>query len=117
MLAPLFAPSALPAPLDACDPASALPDFAARVAALRQWQQSIASGYVTSQKEEALQAEFLTLVFGRALGYEFERPEYRQLLLEKKTAVDGTKPDGALGGPVRAVVSCACRIYAAGERA
>jgi hypothetical protein len=62
-----------------------------------------------------LQAEFLTLVFGEALGYEHQRPDYRQLLLEKKTNVDGTKPDGALGdfgadgkgalgGPVRAVV-------------
>ena len=97
------------------DPAVALPDFAARVEKLRRWQAGIASGYVTSQKEEALQAEFLNLVFGEALGYEHQRPEYRQLLLEKKTNVDGTKPDGALGqfaadpkgalsGPVRAVV-------------
>ncbi|WP_035566673.1 type IIL restriction-modification enzyme MmeI [Hymenobacter sp. IS2118] len=114
---PLFAPApaALPAPLATYLPAQALPDFAARVAKLRQWQQRIASGYVTSQKEEALQAEFLTLVFGQALGYECERPDYRQLLLEKKTNVDGTKPDGALGdfaadgkgalgGPTRAVV-------------
>lgn len=114
---PLFAPApaALPAPLAAYHPATALPDWPARVEKLRQWQQRIASGYVTSQKEEALQAEFLTLVFGQALGYEWERPEFRQLLLEKKTNVDGTKPDGALGdfaadgkgalgGPVRAVV-------------
>ncbi len=85
------------------------------MARLRSWQQRIASGYVGSQKEEALQAEFLNLVFGQALGYEHERPDYRQLLLEKKTNVDGTKPDGALGdfaadgkgaltGPVRVVV-------------
>ncbi|MDB5234496.1 MAG: hypothetical protein JWR44_1489, partial [Hymenobacter sp.] len=115
-LLPLFpADAALPAPLAAYDPNMALPDFAARVEKLRRWQASIASGYVTTQKEEALQAEFLNLVFGQALGYEFERPDYRQLLLEKKTNVDGTKPDGALGqfaadpkgalaGPVRAVV-------------
>ncbi|WP_375417606.1 DNA methyltransferase, partial [uncultured Hymenobacter sp.] len=112
---PLFAPDALPTPLAAYDPALSLPDFPAHLEKLRRWQQSIASGYVTTQKEEALQAEFLNLVFGQALGYEFERPEYRQLLLEKKTSVDGTKPDGALGefaadprgalgGPVRAVV-------------
>ncbi len=113
---PLFpTDAALPAPLTAYDPAMALPDFAARVEKLRRWQASIASGYVTTQKEEALQAEFLNLVFGQALGYEHERPDYRQLLLEKKTNVDGTKPDGALGqfaadpkgalaGPVRAVV-------------
>ena len=113
---PLFPTDApLPAPLTAYDPAIALPDFADRVARLRSWQQRIASGYVGSQKEEALQAEFLNLVFGQALGYEHERPDYRQLLLEKKTNVDGTKPDGALGdfaadgkgalsGPVRVVV-------------
>jgi len=112
---PLFAPAALPAPLATYDPSVALLDFATRVEKLRRWQQSIASGYVTTQKEEALQAEFLHLVFGQALRYEFERPDYRQLLLEKKTNVDGTKPDGALGefaadpkgalgGPVRAVV-------------
>ena len=112
---PLFAPASLPAPLTAYYPTQALPDFAARLEKLRSWQQRIASGYVGSQKEEALQAEFLTLVFGQVLGYEYERPDYRQLLLEKKTNVDGTKPDGALGdfaadgkgalgGPVRAVV-------------
>ncbi|HEX8326555.1 MAG TPA: hypothetical protein VF629_03360 [Hymenobacter sp.] len=87
----------LPAPLTAYDPTIALPDFAARVERLRRWQASIASGYVTTQKEEALQAEFLNLMFGQALGYEFERPNFRQLRLEKKTNVDGTKPDGALG--------------------
>ena len=115
-LLPLFpAAAALPAPLTVYDPAIALPDFAARVEKLRRWQTSIDSGYVTNQKEEALQAEFLNLVFGEALGYEHQRPEYRQLLLEKKTNVDGTKPDGSLGqfaadlkgalaGPVRAVV-------------
>ncbi|MGI4735737.1 MAG: Eco57I restriction-modification methylase domain-containing protein [Janthinobacterium lividum] len=115
MLSLFPADAPLPAPLTAYDPAIALPDFSARVARLRSWQQRIASGYVGSQKEEALQAEFLNLVFGQALGYEHERPDYRQLLLEKKTNVDGTKPDGALGdfaadgkgalsGPVRVVV-------------
>ncbi|QIX63079.1 N-6 DNA methylase [Hymenobacter sp. BT18] len=109
------APAALPAPLATYQPAQALPDFATRLEKLRSWQQRIASGYVTSQKEEALQAEFLTLIFGQALGYEHERTDFRQLLLEQKTAVDGTKPDGslghfaadgkgALGGPTRAVI-------------
>ena len=56
-LLPLFpADAALPAPLTAYDPAVALPDFATRVEQLRRWQASIASGYVTTQKEEALQA-------------------------------------------------------------
>ena len=104
-----------PPPSPLTTPPLPCPTFADRVARLRSWQQRIASGYVGSQKEEALQAEFLNLVFGQALGYEHERPDYRQLLLEKKTNVDGTKPDGALGdfaadgkgaltGPVRVVV-------------
>lgn len=68
-LLPLFpAEVALPGPLAAYDPTTALPDFAARVEKQRRWQASIASGYVTTQKEEALQAEFLHLVFGQALG-------------------------------------------------
>ena len=111
----LFASDALPVPLDTYFPAAAILDFATRVEKLRRWQQSINTGYVNSEKEEALQAEFLTLVFGQALGYEHERPEHRQLLIERKTNVDGTKPDGslgefaadpkgALGGPVRAVI-------------
>lgn len=55
---PLFAPDApLPAPLTAYNPEIALPDFAARVKKLQRWQQAIASGYVTSQKEETLQTE------------------------------------------------------------
>ncbi|MBJ6146381.1 N-6 DNA methylase [Hymenobacter sp. BT559] len=113
---PLFPTDApLPAPLTAYDPALALPDFADRVARLRSWQQRIASGYVGSTKEEVLKSEFLTLIFGQVLGYEDQRHDYRQLVLEKKTNVDGTKPDGALGdfaadgkgalsGPVRVVV-------------
>ena len=115
MLSLFPADAPLPAPLTAYDPSIALPDFVARVEKLRLWQQRIASGYVTSTKEEVLKSEFLSKVFGQALGYEEERTDYRQLVLEKKTNVDGTKPDGALGqfaadpkgalgGPVRAVV-------------
>ncbi|MBO0360098.1 Eco57I restriction-modification methylase domain-containing protein [Hymenobacter sp. BT186] len=114
-LLPLFPAATLPAPFTPYDPAAALPDFAERVRHLRRWQQAIASGYVRSHKEEALQAEFLNLLFGQVLGYEYQATTHRQLQLELKTLTDGTKPDGALGdfvaapggslgGPVRAVV-------------
>ncbi|UYZ63947.1 Eco57I restriction-modification methylase domain-containing protein [Hymenobacter weizhouensis] len=114
-LLPLFPAQTLPAPLTHFDPATALPDFAERVRHLRRWQQAIKEGYVRSRKEEALQAEFLNLLFGQVLGYEYEATTHRQLQLELKTLTDGTKPDGALGefvagpggglgGPVRAVV-------------
>lgn len=115
MLLPLFPAATLPAPLTHHDPATLLPDFAERLRHLRRWQQGIISGYVRSQKEEALQAEFLNLLFGQVLGYEYQATDHRQLQLELKTLTDGTKPDGALGdfvagpggnlgGAVRAVV-------------
>lgn len=114
-LLPLFPAATLPAPFTHFDPSSALPDFAERVRALRRWQQAIKDGYVRAHKEEALQAEFLNLLFGEVLGYEYRATTHRQLQLELKTLTDGTKPDGALGefvavpsgglgGPVRAVV-------------
>ncbi|QNE39103.1 N-6 DNA methylase [Hymenobacter sp. NBH84] len=114
-LLPLFPATTLPTPLSHFDPATALPNFTERVRHLRRWQQAIKDGYVRSRKEEALQAEFLDLLFGEVLGYEYQATTHRQLQLELKTLTDGTKPDGALGdfvaapggnlgGPVRAVV-------------
>ena len=114
-LLPLFPAQVLPAPFAHFEPAAALPDFAGRVRHLRRWQQAIREGYVRAHKEEALQAEFLNLLFGQVLGYEYQATDHRQLQLELKTLTDGTKPDGALGefvagpggalgGPVRAVV-------------
>ena len=114
-LLPLFPAQVLPAPFAHFEPAAALPDFAGRVRHLRRWQQAIQEGYVRAHKEEALQAEFLNLLFEQVLGYEYQATDHRQLQLELKTLTDGTKPDGALGefvagpggglgGPVRAVV-------------
>ncbi|MBG8554953.1 Eco57I restriction-modification methylase domain-containing protein [Hymenobacter guriensis] len=114
-LLPLFPATSLPAPFTHFDAATSLPDFAERVRHLRRWQQAIKDGYVRANKEEALQAEFLNLLFGEVLGYEYQSTTHRQLQLELKTLTDGTKPDGALGefvtvpsgglgGPVRAVV-------------
>ncbi|WP_303312685.1 DNA methyltransferase [Hymenobacter sp. BT730] len=114
-LLPLFPATTLPARFTHFTPATTLPDFAERVRALRRWQQAIRDGYVRAHKEEALQAEFLNLLFGEVLGYEFRATTHRQLQLELKTLTDGTKPDGALGefvatpsgglgGPVRAIV-------------
>ncbi|MFD2784001.1 Eco57I restriction-modification methylase domain-containing protein [Hymenobacter rubripertinctus] len=114
-LLPLFPAAELPAPFTRFAPATALPDFAERVRHLRHWQQAIKDRYVHDRKEEVLQAEFLNLLFGQVLGYEYQATTHRQLELELKTLTDGTKPDGALGdfvrvpsgglgGPVRAVV-------------
>ncbi|PJJ60095.1 Eco57I restriction-modification methylase domain-containing protein [Hymenobacter chitinivorans] len=114
-LLPLFPGKELPAPFAKFKPDTVVPDFAERVRHLRHWQQAIKDRYVHDRKEEVLQAEFLNLIFGQVLGYEYQATTHRQLELELKTLTDGTKPDGALGefvakpsgglgGPVRAVI-------------
>lgn len=51
-----------------------------------------------SQKEEALQTNFLNDIFGKVLGYEIDTGEMEfNLLTEYKTQKDGTKVDGVLG--------------------
>ncbi len=51
-----------------------------------------------SQKEEALQTNFLNDIFGKVLGYEIDTgKEEFNLLSEYKTQKDGTKVDGVLG--------------------
>lgn len=54
--------------------------------------------YKDSQKEEALQTNFLNDIFGKVLGYEIDTGEAEfNLLTEYKTQKDGTKVDGILG--------------------
>ncbi|MFT4967300.1 MAG: hypothetical protein ACI9CD_000299, partial [Candidatus Deianiraeaceae bacterium] len=51
-----------------------------------------------TQKEEALQTNFLNDIFGKVLGYEIDTgKEEFNLLSEYKTQKDGTKVDGVLG--------------------
>ena len=51
-----------------------------------------------SQKEEALQTNFLNDIFGKVLGYEIDTGEAEfNMLSEYKTQKDGTKVDGVLG--------------------
>lgn len=66
-LLPLLPAITLPAPFIQFDPTVSLRDFAERV---RRWQQAIETSYVRVNEEEALQTEFLNLLFGEVLGYE-----------------------------------------------
>ena len=47
-----------------------VPALEQRVAALLKWEANLRSGWVHKAKEEALQADFLNLIFGEALGYQ-----------------------------------------------
>lgn len=91
---PLFAPKYLAAhPFDL----DHLPDLDRRVTYLRQWQANLRSGRIHKAKEEALQADFLNLLFGEVLGYDYQSAHSWHLEKEQKSGTDGTKVDGALG--------------------
>lgn len=75
-----------------------VPDIDDRLAALRGWVKEVETRSIYSKKEEQLQSDFLNDVFGKVLGYAYERglSEYN-LEKEEKSQTDGTKPDGVLG--------------------
>lgn len=75
-----------------------VPDLDNRLAALRGWVKEVETRSIYSKKEEQLQSDFLNDVFGKVLGYAYERglSEYN-LEKEEKSQTDGTKPDGVLG--------------------
>lgn len=55
------------------------------------------TGKINSLKEEEFKSRFLIEFFGNILGFNCGYSEMWLLREEKKTKVDGTKPDGALG--------------------
>ena len=56
----------------------------------------IKSGKIKDHKEEQLQAMFATEVFEKTLGYKNSLNETWEYELERKTDVDGQKPDVVL---------------------
>ncbi len=69
-----------------------------KVQHLKNWANGIISKRVVITKEEGLQADFLNLIFGEVLGYEYrQNAKVWNLAKEQKTQVDGKKADGALG--------------------
>ncbi len=75
-----------------------VPEFEDKVSVLQRWAKEISDRTIYNKKEEQLQADFLNDIFGKVLGYAYERglDEYN-LEKEEKTKTDGTKPDGVLG--------------------
>ena len=79
-------------------------------AKLQNFIDFIKSGKIKEYNEEQLQARFATEVFEKTLGYKNSLNETWEYELERKTDVDGQKPDIVLGefssnsGKVMAVV-------------
>lgn len=65
---------------------------------VERWKYEIDTKSIYTKKEEQLQSDFLNDIFGKVLGYAYERG-LDELNLEKeyKSKTDGTKPDGVLG--------------------
>ncbi|HRQ30549.1 MAG TPA: hypothetical protein PLU49_10780, partial [Saprospiraceae bacterium] len=59
--------------------------------------EELESGKIESLKEEEIKPRFINTFFGDILGYNYGNSNKWQLREEKKSVVDGTKPDAALG--------------------
>lgn len=73
-------------------------NYAEKLSVLERWKHEIDTKSIYTRKEEQLQADFLNDIFGKVLGYAYERG-LDEINLEKefKSKTDGTKPDGVLG--------------------
>ena len=76
-----------------------------------RWAELETSGKLGRRKETELEGEFLTEVFGEALGYRLFRENESQWEVQAKYAVNGKEADGAIGefraggqGRARAVI-------------
>lgn len=59
--------------------------------------EELESGKIESLKEEEIKPRFINSFFGDILGFNYGNSNKWQLRDEKKSVVDGTKPDAALG--------------------
>ena len=73
-------------------------DMKEKQSVVERWKYEIDTKSIYAKKEEQLQSDFLNDIFGKVLGYAYERG-LDELNLEKeyKSKTDGTKPDGVLG--------------------
>ncbi len=73
-------------------------DIEGKLSVVERWKNEIDTKSIYTKKEEQLQSDFLNDIFGKVLGYTYERG-LNELNLEKeyKSKTDGTKPDGVLG--------------------
>lgn len=74
-------------------------ELASKKEIIRPWIERIESGRILEKNEEQMQSEFITLVFEKLLGYvdNLQNNEEWNIETEKKTDLDGKKPDGTFG--------------------
>lgn len=73
-------------------------DMKEKQSVVERWKYEIDTKSIYTKKEEQLQSDFLNDIFGKVLGYAYERGlDELNLEKEQKSKTDGTKPDGVLG--------------------
>lgn len=74
-----------------------LSDFRLSSVKLKGLVEELKSGKIENAKEEEIKPRFIITFFGDVLGFNHGNSNWWQLKDEKKSAIDGTKPDAALG--------------------
>lgn len=64
---------------------------------LKALVEELKSGKIENAKEEEIKPRFINTFFGDILGFNYGNSNWWQLKDEKKSTIDGTKPDAALG--------------------
>lgn len=64
---------------------------------IKELVKELESGKIESLKEEEIKARFVDSFFGDILGFNYGNSNKWQLREEKKSTIDGTRPDAALG--------------------
>lgn len=76
---------------------SSVPGIRNTTELIKEFLSEMASGKIPSMKEEEIKSRFINLFFGDILGFNYGNYSEWRLREEKKTSVDGTKSDAALG--------------------
>lgn len=76
---------------------SSITDIRNKVLLLDSLIEELDSGKIDSMKEEEIKPHFINTFFGEILGFSYKNPSKWHLKLEKKSSIDGTKPDAVLG--------------------
>lgn len=76
---------------------SSIPNYKKIVSNIKSLIDEYNSGKIESLKEEEFKSRFLMVFFGDVLGFNYGNSNEWLLREEKKSVVDGKKPDGALG--------------------
>ncbi len=96
MIQPLFSENFL-VPYLADFRLSSIPSVRDSLNWLESFVSELLSGKLDSLKEEEIKSRFVTNFFGDVLGFNYGNSTEWRLREEKKSSIDGTKPDAAVG--------------------